>query len=84
MKKNQFTLIIESLSKLTHNQKRLLHHHVVEDLKRGDTDNLINECKGDDVICPHCGHDEIGKWLWLLAYSVLNAETRHAGKPSMR
>ncbi|MGB2426796.1 MAG: IS1595 family transposase, partial [Alteromonas sp.] len=55
MKKNQFTLIIESLSKLTHNQKRLLHHHVVEDLKRGDTDNLINECKGDDVICPHCG-----------------------------
>jgi hypothetical protein len=62
LRKNRFTTIIESLSKLTPNQKRLLHHHVVEDLKRGDTENLIIDSKGDDIICPHCGSENIGKW----------------------
>lgn len=80
MKKNQFTLIIESLSKLTHNQKRLLHHHVVEDLKRGDTDNLINECKGDDVICPHCGSEEIGKWGMAAGLQRFKCKSSTCGK----
>lgn len=62
MRKNKFTLILESLSKLTHNQKRLLRNHLVEDLKRGDTDNLINECKRDYVSCPYCQCDNIGSW----------------------
>jgi transposase-like protein len=62
LRKNQFTLILESLSKLTHNQKSLLRHRVIEDLKRGDTDNLINECKRDDVSCPYCQSDNIGNW----------------------
>jgi transposase-like protein len=68
------------LSKLTHNQKRLLHHHLVEDLKRNDTENLINECKGDDVSCPYCECENIGKWGMASGLQRFKCKNESCGK----
>jgi transposase-like protein len=62
MKLNHFTSILRSISKLTNNQIHIIEHRINAELKRGGTDLLIDECKGDDVVCPHCGCDQIGKW----------------------
>lgn len=62
MKLNHFTTILQSIPKLTNNQKHIIQHRINDELKRGGVDLLIDECKGDDVMCPHCGSDQIGKW----------------------
>ncbi|MDX2368302.1 MAG: IS1595 family transposase [Colwellia sp.] len=62
MKLNLFTKILCSISKLTINQKHSIVHRIHEEIKRSDTDVQIDECKGDDVKCPHCGSNHIGKW----------------------
>lgn len=62
MKLNLFTKVLCSISKLTINQKHSIVHRIHEEIKRGDTDVQIDECKGDDVKCPHCGSNHIGKW----------------------
>ncbi|NQZ60786.1 MAG: IS1 family transposase, partial [Crocosphaera sp.] len=62
MKLNLFTEVLRSISKLTINQKHIIEHRIHDEIKRGDTDVRIDECKGDDIQCPHCGSSHIGKW----------------------
>ena len=62
MKLNLFTEVLRSISKLTINQKHSVVHRIHEEINRGDTDVQIDECKGGDVKCPHCGSNHIGKW----------------------
>ena len=62
MKLTLLTEVFRSISKLTINQKHSVMHRIHEEINRGDTDVQIDECKGDDVKCPHCGSDHIGKW----------------------
>jgi transposase-like protein/IS1 family transposase len=62
MKLNLFTEVLRSISTLTINQKHRIVHRIHAEIKRGDTDVQIDACKGDDVKCPHCGSNHMGKW----------------------
>jgi transposase-like protein/IS1 family transposase len=62
MKLNLFTEVLRSISTLTINQKHRIVHRIHAEIKRGDTDVQIDECKGDNVKCPHCGSNPIGQW----------------------
>jgi transposase-like protein len=62
MKLNLLTEVLRSISTLTINQKHRIVHRIHAEIKRGDTDVQIDACKGDDVKCPHCGSNHMGKW----------------------
>ena len=62
MKLNLFTEVLRAIPKLTINQKHSIVHRIHDEIKRGDTDIQIDECKGDDINCPHCGSNHVGKW----------------------
>lgn len=63
MKKNEFSHIINALSKLSHHQLSLLRDRVDSTLHAEQVLRLIDNAKKEDVIgCPHCGSTEIGKW----------------------
>lgn len=62
MRLNLFSEVLRSIPKLTNNQKHIIQHRLDDELKRGATEILIDESKGDDIICPHCGSGCIGKW----------------------
>lgn len=62
MKLNHFTNVLKSLSKLTNNQIHILQHRINDEINKGGTNLLIDECKGGDIVCPHCGSETVGKW----------------------
>jgi hypothetical protein len=78
MKLNLFTEVPRSISTLTINQKHRIVHRIHAEIKRGDTDVQIDACKGDDVKCPHCGSNHMGKWGRLLACNAIVVKVRIA------
>ena len=84
MKLNLFTEVLRSISTLTINQKHRIVHRIHAEIKRGDTDVQIDACKGDDVKCPHCGSNHMGKWGGrLLACNAIVVKVRIAVVLSM-
>jgi transposase-like protein/IS1 family transposase len=62
MKLNHFTTIIRAIPQLTSNQISIIQHRINDEIQRGGTNVLIDQCKGNAIECPHCGAENVGKW----------------------
>jgi transposase-like protein len=63
MKNDLFHDIINSIPKLTNNQKHLVSTKINTELNSDETGSLIDRLKiEDEVCCPRCGSLDIGKW----------------------